>query len=819
MKKMSLLLLAALCWSCTLLAQGTDSLFVGTLANARLYAGNYKNAVITDYGGGNFYAVLGDDSTADNTGLVFVTTEGVRFKRIYSGPINVNWFGIVAAGGESGGSGPDQAPKIQSLLDLIASSNIASPAIYFPGVKGQSYRIDSPIHFKINGLSVTGDNMANSVIATRELPVMVYIDTNYISLSDIQFTNFYSGEDSISIISGKGASYTRLNRVRTYMRKVKRNTYKDACIRLKNCFFTSFFQCNIVINSPDTIHHVITGNTTRVLSGIGVYSDNTNAFNITDCDFATVGVGILSKDDDGMDVKGGSMEHYNIGIWFTGSSLKNNVSGVRFETHFEDKEQLLPYGQQAAIFLESTAAQCVIKGNSILENLFYQPYTMSIIDKAVRGRNLYDNVKGATGNAAQMLTPLADNGLFKKWENPSKPLGFNKYQATTVLSRERSDLPPVAGITDALKYSGGSFGGIMSDAFYFDTAQRTFTIRFWARRLSGSGMIRVGLWDSVANDYARTNVGLYSAAGVSYRSPFNFADADSWQEYTIKASISSMYVAVPKKLNWLFYNDGTADMLITGISVVAGITNEAPPKFDKPFFFDALFKTNTINSNTTLYPAYWNELKNVTAGTNLTLTLGSDTTVPAGSIKWVRKANQANTVTIAAGAGVTLEGGNRTLSDSLDLITLLYTGNDTWIPFTGKYERSLTSVGMLGSPGFINPADAGNALLAMTDSGILAQRNAADAQAALVVHQQHASSTGDIVLFRSKNSDKAAIDNAGNVRTSGLVTARQYTLSALNTAPASANDTGAIGEIRVTATYIYICIAASTWVRAPLTTW
>jgi len=44
-------------------------------------------------------------------------------------------------------------------------------------------------------------------------------------------------------------------------------------------------------------------------------------------------------------------------------------------------------------------------------------------------------------------------------------------------------------------------------------------------------------------------------------------------------------------------------------------------------------------------------------------------------------------------------------------------------------------------------------------------------------------------------------------------------LQALNTAPASAGATGVLGEIRVTATHIYVCTATNTWVRSELTTW
>lgn len=41
----------------------------------------------------------------------------------------------------------------------------------------------------------------------------------------------------------------------------------------------------------------------------------------------------------------------------------------------------------------------------------------------------------------------------------------------------------------------------------------------------------------------------------------------------------------------------------------------------------------------------------------------------------------------------------------------------------------------------------------------------------------------------------------------------------LGTAPTSATDTGVVNEVRITATHIYVCVAANTWVRAELSTW
>ena len=62
-------------------------------------------------------------------------------------------------------------------------------------------------------------------------------------------------------------------------------------------------------------------------------------------------------------------------------------------------------------------------------------------------------------------------------------------------------------------------------------------------------------------------------------------------------------------------------------------------------------------------------------------------------------------------------------------------------------------------------------------------------------------------------NDIYKLDVTGDIR------ANQFRLSSLNVAPSSASATGITGEIRITATHIYICVATNTWVRSPLTTW
>ena len=76
--------------------------------------------------------------------------------------------------------------------------------------------------------------------------------------------------------------------------------------------------------------------------------------------------------------------------------------------------------------------------------------------------------------------------------------------------------------------------------------------------------------------------------------------------------------------------------------------------------------------------------------------------------------------------------------------------------------------------------------------------------------------SGGLVL---QNGGTFTDDATNIVQVNGSVKATQYRLSALNTAPASASDTGTLGEIRITSGYIYICTATNTWVRAALSTW
>lgn len=69
------------------------------------------------------------------------------------------------------------------------------------------------------------------------------------------------------------------------------------------------------------------------------------------------------------------------------------------------------------------------------------------------------------------------------------------------------------------------------------------------------------------------------------------------------------------------------------------------------------------------------------------------------------------------------------------------------------------------------------------------------------------------VLINTTTDAGYKLDVNGSARFNSIA------LSALNTAPATATSTGVLGEIRIDASYIYVCTASNTWKRAAITTW
>lgn len=134
------------------------------------------------------------------------------------------------------------------------------------------------------------------------------------------------------------------------------------------------------------------------------------------------------------------------------------------------------------------------------------------------------------------------------------------------------------------------------------------------------------------------------------------------------------------------------------------------------------------------------------------------------------------------------------------------------ILITGVSGNNNTGVD-IGSGGVISSFSSGIRISSISNAafGILINNTTGANGRGIVIN--NTTGTGDAFVFQKNGSDKVIINDAGNI------TATSFNVSALNTAPATATSAGTLGEIRVTATHIYVCTAANTWVRSALTTW
>ena len=143
----------------------------------------------------------------------------------------------------------------------------------------------------------------------------------------------------------------------------------------------------------------------------------------------------------------------------------------------------------------------------------------------------------------------------------------------------------------------------------------------------------------------------------------------------------------------------------------------------------------------------------------------------------------------------------------------MFTNNSSF-PYSSALVLQTSSSGGVGNMALdvSNSSPIGTGILCHASNGgvsISSQSGNGDSYVSNITY----GGTGRNYVGRNDGIETYSVDKTGSV------TATQYKISALNTAPASATATGTLGEIRITSGFIYICIATNTWVRAALTTW
>jgi len=145
----------------------------------------------------------------------------------------------------------------------------------------------------------------------------------------------------------------------------------------------------------------------------------------------------------------------------------------------------------------------------------------------------------------------------------------------------------------------------------------------------------------------------------------------------------------------------------------------------------------------------------------------------------------------------------------------------TWQAYDMTVAHDLIVNNAMLADGYRNPSDniIANAFL----------RTSTDAAYTLYIQKVGDVNGGNIADFLYGSTVVSAGNSAMSVGSDGIVVEKtltadeiessKYFVSALNTAPSSATDTGTTGEIRFASGHIYLCISTNVWVRTQLTTW
>jgi len=88
-----------------------------------------QNAIyrIADFGGGDWFCDPSDKISVDNTGTVVVSANGARFKRIFDGAVNLEWFGAKGDFNFATHTGTDNSDAIEKAIAYCSRPIITLP--------------------------------------------------------------------------------------------------------------------------------------------------------------------------------------------------------------------------------------------------------------------------------------------------------------------------------------------------------------------------------------------------------------------------------------------------------------------------------------------------------------------------------------------------------------------------------------------------------------------------------------------------------------------------------------------------------------------
>lgn len=251
-----------------------DAINLTDYAALQAYTGNAKSVHITGYLvsitpsgiAGPFTRDDADTTTPSNGGTVIVDGLGRRWKRSYSGNIDVKWFG--AQGDWNGITGADDTVAIQNALNAGLTIQFGEP--------DKNYKVTAAINLR-TGHTITG-KFAKITQTTNNTEIFNYEGKTDIDVSGIHFvgvgTDYVESDSSRAVAMFGNAGEARI--------KVHNNRFTNfgyTTLRAKNATDIEF--CNNVVIGPGApiLTPITSGRNYGMLADSGCYrvlcSDNT----------------------------------------------------------------------------------------------------------------------------------------------------------------------------------------------------------------------------------------------------------------------------------------------------------------------------------------------------------------------------------------------------------------------------------------------------------------------------------------------------------------------------------------------------------------
>lgn len=361
----------------------------------------------TSIDGGTWQYDPSDTATSDNTGTVLVTGAGKRLKRVFSGPVNVEWFGAVGDG------------TTNNYAAITAAMN-ASRNLFFPSDK--NFFVSQKIVLANNNVIWAGG--VNTTISSNLRNVVELGNCENVVIQNIAFTSslsnnvtdywglVYSDKKVLKNITFRNCSFTVPNALQNALKFVLDQVGSSLDgLMVDQCTFTNIGRMGVEVQN-------------HLFDGVTRYRNVT----VQNCRFTNLGL-----------VANGS-EHYGMAVSLAGLGERNLIANNVIDNPYDIGIELGGGGGSTTItgniFLNITRTNAE---NST--NLFIISITPALTEAYITGVEISNNVCTSNTSVAALRlyylyqASVRNNNFNLAQQVDARNINTSKFVGNTFLSR------------------------------------------------------------------------------------------------------------------------------------------------------------------------------------------------------------------------------------------------------------------------------------------------------------------------------------------------------------------------------------------------